>query len=79
MKTAIQLDAMLTKEQAATWMQMKEGELMKKHRAGIIRGFAIGHNTIRWNPRSVISQLAKREGMSPELIGAMFGLQMRQS
>jgi len=79
MKTKIQLDAMLTKEQAAAWMQMPVGQLMKKHRANMVRGFPIGHNTIRWHPRSVIAQLARREGVSQENIAAMFGLELRKS
>lgn len=79
MTTEIQLDSMLTKEQAAAWMKMKPGELMKKHRAGIVRGFAIGHNTIRWNPRSVIAHLAYREGLKPDVIAAMFGITLAKS
>lgn len=75
----IELDAMLTLEETAAWLKMKPGEVMKKHRAEIVRGFAIGHNTIRWHPRSVIAQLARREGVSPENIAAMFGLELRQS
>lgn len=78
MKSEIQLDAMLTKEQAAAWLQMPVGELMKKHRARVIRGLVIGHNTIRWHPRSVIAQLAEREKMSQALIAASFGITMQK-
>jgi hypothetical protein len=69
------LDRQLTAEQAAEWQQIPVSELMKKHRAGIIVGFKSGHKTIRWNPRCVIAQQAKRGGMSLELIAASFGVQ----
>jgi hypothetical protein len=78
MKTEIQLDAMLTKEQAAAWLQMPVGELMKKHRARILQGFVIGHNTIRWHPRSVIAHMARAAGVTPQNIAAMFGLELRK-
>ncbi len=79
MKTEIQLDAMLTKEQAAAWLQIPVGQLMKKHRAGVVRGFVIGHNTIRFHPRSVIAKLARDAKVSSDNIAAMFGLELRQT
>jgi hypothetical protein len=78
MKTTIQLDAMLTKEQAAEWLQIPLWQLMKKHQAGIIPGFKVGNKIIRWHPRSVIAKLARNAGNSPQNIAAMFGLELRQ-
>lgn len=41
---------------------MKLRELMDKHRAGVVPGFKIGQKTIRFHPRTVIANLARRAG-----------------
>jgi hypothetical protein len=66
------LDRMLTPARAAEWLGISERELGEKQRKGQIPGAKIGHKTIRYHPRTVITQLALDRGVSPKVIAAMF-------
>ena len=69
------LDAMLTREQAAQWLQVTPRWLAEDamKRRPSIPVFKPGHATARYHPRTIIATLAKRAGVQEDLITVSFG------
>jgi hypothetical protein len=70
------LDDMLTREEAAAWLQLTIADLAKKS-AGpkpVIPVFRLGHKSARYHPRTIITKLAQDSGRSFEQIAASFGM-----
>jgi hypothetical protein len=72
MSTEINLDEMLTPARAAKWLGISQRNLGEKNRKGVIPAIRLGHKTIRYHPRTVITKLALDAGTSPKVIAAMF-------
>lgn len=71
----IQLDDMLTVEEAAPWLKMSVKDLRAKSkgRKPIVPPFRMTAKTIRYCPRIVIAKLAADAGIGQELIAAAMG------
>lgn len=74
------LDAMLTREQAAAWLQMPVDELAKKSRGSnkTIPQFRPGHKTVRCHPRTIIAVMARDAGVPMAIIAASMNLERLQ-
>lgn len=75
----IDLDEILDAEQAAKWLKMSTETLLSKSRGkrAMIPGFWLNSRVLRFHPRTVVSVLAARAGVSPEIIAASFGIQAK--
>lgn len=71
----IDLDAMLTADEAAAWMQISKRELLSKcqGRRAPIPAFRSSAKMVRFHPRTIISKLANDAGVKFEVIAASFG------
>ena len=70
----IQLDDLLSVEQAAEWLQLsvREVRAKSKGRSPKIAGYWINSRVVRFHPRAVLARFAKDNGAPPEFIAAMF-------
>lgn len=66
------LDDFLKPDTAAKWLGISEQDLSRKYRQGKIPGIKLGHRTVRYHPRTVITKLAMDSGVSPKVIATMF-------
>lgn len=73
---APELDSMLTREQAAQWLNISEEDLAGKSRGEKpkIPAFKPSKKMVRYHPRTIISVLARRAGVPTDLIAASFGI-----
>jgi hypothetical protein len=79
-RPAPQLDDMLSKEEAAEWLQLRPRDLMEKTKGTSPRipAFKLNQRVIRFHPRTVIAKMAKDAGVKPEVIAAMFGIYLEK-
>ena len=82
-RPVIHLDDMLETADAASWMGLCERKLLAKGKrakgkAAKIPGFWLNQNVVRWNPRTIIAKLAADAGVAPEVIAAMFKIEIKQ-
>lgn len=68
------IDAMLTPEEAAKWMQMSKVELLSKSkgRRPVVPNIRLSERMIRYVPRVIIAKLSVEGGVSMEVIAASF-------
>lgn len=74
-KHPIDLDAMLTAEQAAPWLGLSKRELLAKSRGkrSAIPALRLSRKVLRFVPRVIIAKLAADAGVSIEVIKASLG------
>jgi hypothetical protein len=72
----VELDQMLTLEQAAKWLGLSPRKLSAKSKGprAKVPGFWLNTRTVRFHPRTVISKLARDAGLSPETLAASLGI-----
>ena len=75
-KITVELDAMLTLEEAAPWLRLKPRELSAKSRGckPAIPAFRLNQRVIRFHPRTIIAKLAHDAGVPLAVISASFSL-----
>lgn len=74
--TPVDLDAMLTVEQAAKWLQMSVETLRAKSkgRRAIVPAFRLNSQLIRYHPRTILAVMAREAGVPLDLIAASMGM-----
>lgn len=81
MNAEFHLDGMLTRTQAAQWLQMSERELAAKS-LGLrpkVPAFRVGsQRTIRYHPRTILAKFAKDAGLPLEVVAASFGMAIKE-
>lgn len=72
------LDAMLTPDQAAEWLQIPKRTLAQKStgRRAEIPCFRPSPRFPRYHPRTIIAKLAQEAGVKPEIIAASLGINL---
>lgn len=78
-KPAIQLDDLLTVDEAAKWLHLSPREVLAKSkgRCATIRGYWINRRVVRFHPRVVLAEMAAQAGVKPEVIAASFNLSVK--
>lgn len=72
----IDIDQMMTVQQAAEWLQMSVETLRAKSHGpkAAIPGFYNNQRQVRYHPRTIIAVQAARAGVSPDIIQASMGI-----
>jgi hypothetical protein len=75
------LDELLTLGQAASAWGMKPRELSEKSKGKnpAIPGIWINERVVRFHPRAMLAHCAFNSGVKPEVIAAMFNLQIAEA
>lgn len=76
MKAVPDLDAMLTREQCAEWLQITERDLGSKSDGPRppIPAFRASREMVRYHPRTILAKMARDAGVPLELIAASYGV-----
>lgn len=72
------LDAMLTPEQCAEWLQITTTDLGRKSSGDKpkIPAFRPTREMVRFHPRTILAKMAKDNGVSLDVIAASYGIRM---
>lgn len=80
MTKTVNLDVMLTLDEASEWLRMNSDNLAARSQGHKpkIPGFWFNERVVRFNPRTVIAKLAADAGVEPAVIAAMFSISQKE-
>lgn len=73
------LDQLLTLEEAAAMLRLSTGDLLRKShgKKPIVPAYWLGPKTVRFHPRAIFAKLALEAGMSPKAVELSFAVAVK--